>query len=503
MSEAAQPVNQPGSPDFFDILRKTVMVGGGALANMAIGLVRNKFIAVLLGPAGIALAGIFTQLIEVVGAAFSLGLGTSGIRQIASSASSGDDQRLARIVKTLRRTVWITGLAGATFLVLTSGIISRATFGEAESPKYIIPVACLGLAVLFRALFTGQGCVIQGMRRVGDYMRISVGSAFVGVIIAIPCYYWLGMAGVAVAVILGYAATLVVTWWFSRRVPIPDVPCSIADSRAEARLLIVFGLPIMFSGLVGTFSPYVERVILLRYLGLDAVGQYQAAFSLAGFTVTFVLAAMSADYYPKLVAHVDEPERFNQEMNAQLRVALLLSIPALVWLAVLSQRATSILYSSAFSPSGEVLRIMIIGVLGRILAAPLRLALLAKGKGKTIFAVELISALVGFALISFFAGRLGLLGCGWAFTALHLGSGVVLALVLPFLVGQSVSLANKYLVLWSTAILAGLWVNHAFVSADWLRVTIGLTLAASASFICFNNLSQLMGWSIWNKILRR
>jgi len=500
MSETIKQDAGPGSPDFFDIFRKTVLVGGGALANMAIGLVRNKFIAVWLGPAGIALSGIFTQLIEVVGAAFSLGLGTSGIRQIASSASSGDDQRLSRIVQTLRRTVWISGLAGAAFMLLTSGVIARLTFGESEAPKYIWPIACLGLAVLFRALYTGQGCIIRGMRRVGDYMRISVGSAFAGVLIAIPCYYWWGMAGVAVAVILGYAATLVVTWWFARRIPISNVPCSIADSRAEARLLIVFGLPIMFSGLVGTFSPYVERVILLRYLGLDAVGQYQAAFSLAGFTVTFVLAAMSADYYPKLVAHADEPERFNQEMNAQLRVALLLSIPALAWLAVLSQRATSLLYSPAFSPSGEVLRIMIIGVLGRIMAAPLRLALLAKGRGKTIFAVEVISALAGFALISFFASRLGLIGCGWAFTALHLGSGIVLAMALPALVGQSVSLSNKLLVLWSSLVLIGLWLNHALVGSAWMRVSIGLVLATGASVACLYFLTQLMGWSFLNRI---
>ena len=71
MSEALKPATRSESPDFFDIFRKTVLVGGGALTNMAIGLVRNKFIAVLLGPAGIALAGIFTQLIEVIGAAFS------------------------------------------------------------------------------------------------------------------------------------------------------------------------------------------------------------------------------------------------------------------------------------------------------------------------------------------------------------------------------------------------------------------------------------------------
>jgi antigen flippase len=492
-----------GAPDFISILRNTLMVGGGTLLKMAIGLGRNKAIAVLLGPAGIALAGIFNQMIEVVGAAFSLGLGTSGIRQIAASSASGDETKLARTVKTLRRTVWISGSAGALFLIFSSGLISQITFGVKEAPAYIWSIALLGVAVLFRALSTGQGCVIQGLRKVNYFMQASVWGAVATVIVTIPCAYWLGMSGVALSVVLTYGATLLVSWWYSRKIPIPDVPCTIADSKSEVRTLIVFGLPIMLSGLVGTISPYIERVILLRYLGLEAMGLYQAAFSLAGVSVTFVLAAMSADYYPKLVAHAHEPERFDREMNAQLEIALLLSIPALAWLAVLSQRAAVVLYSPAFSASGEVLRIMMVGVLGRILAAPLRLALLAKGKGKTIFVLEVVSAIFGFALISYFASHLGLMGCGWAFSALHLGTGLVLAMLLPKLAGQTVSRTNQFLILWSGVILLGLWVNHAYVSVTWCRVLIAIVLATTATVICFNDLVKKTGWSVWDKLRRR
>ncbi len=491
------------APDFISILRNTLMVGGGTVLKMAIGLGRNKAIAVLLGPSGIALAGIFNQIVEVIGAAFSLGLGTSGIRQIASSSASGEDSKLACTVKTLRRTVWISGLIGGAFLALTSGLISKITFGPEEAPRYIWPIALLGIAILFRALATGQGCVIQGLRQVGFFMKTSVWGAVATVLVTVPCAYWLGMDGVALSVVLTYGASLLVSWWYSRQIPIPDIPCSIQDSKSEVRKLIVFGLPIMLSGLVGTISPYVERVILLRYLGLDTMGLYQAAFSLAGVAVTFVLAAMSADYYPKLVAHAHAPERFDQEMNAQIEVALLLSIPALAWLAVLSQRASVLLYSEAFAASGEVLRIMMVGVLGRIMAAPLRLALLAKGKGKTIFVLEVVSAVIGFGLISFFASHLGLMGCGWAFSALHLGTAIVLAMLLPFLAGQSVSKENKFLVFWSALVLFGLWLNHAFVAPTWGRVLVGLTVASLASIICLQLLSQKMGWSILDKIRRR
>ena len=204
--------------------------------------------------------------------------------------------------------------------------------------------------------------------------------------------------------------------------------------------------------------------------------------------VTFVLAAMAADYYPKLVAHAEDTERFNQEINAQVEVALLLSIPILVWLAVLSQRVAILLYSPEFVDSGAILRIMTIGVIGRILSAPLRLALYAKGKGKTIFAVEAISALVSFALIYLMASRLGLIGCGWAFALLHLLVAALLVIMLPVLIGQTVSRANLLLVGWSLVVLLGLWINHAYTSVGWIRITLAALLATLATILSARSL---------------
>lgn len=95
------------------------------------------------------------------------------------------------------------------------------------------------------------------------------------------------------------------------------------------------------------------------------------------------------------------------------------------------------------------------------------------------------------------------MGCGWAFSALHLGTAIVLAMLLPFLAGQSVSKENKFLVFWSALVLFGLWLNHAFAAPTWCRVLVGLTVASLASVICFQLLSRKMGWSILDKIRRR
>lgn len=468
-------------PDYLSIIRNTVLVGGGSVLNMAIGLVRTKVIAVLLGPAGIALFGVFNQIVEVVGATFSLGLGTSGIRQIASSHAAGDAGRVSRIVQTLRRTTWVTGLAGAMFTAGFASLIARLTFGP-EAPSYVWPIALLGLAVLFRALTTGQACIVSGTRQIGHFMRISLGGSIASVLAAVPCAYVWGMHGVAPAVVASIGASLLVSWWYSRKIRIADAPCSREQAWHEARLLIAFGLPIMATGIVGTFSPYFERVILLRFIGIEMLGQYQAAFALAGVTVTFVLGVMSADFYPRLVAHADEPERFDAEMNAQIEVALAMALPALAALAAFSGFWIHLLYSDQFAQAADVLLIMSLGVVGRIIASPLRMALLAKHKGKTSFLVESVATGLGLALISILAPGMGLLGCAWAFAALHLLTAALLVAFLPALARQRVRAANIWRALFSIALLGALLANHFLITDPLLRgsASWGLPLAAAA-----------------------
>lgn len=483
MSESAAA----SRPDYLAIIRNTIFVGGGSVLNMAIGLVRTKVIAVLLGPAGIALFGIFNQIVEVIGATFSLGLGTSGIRQIASSHAAGDATRVSHIVQTLRRSTWITGLSGAAFTAASSLLIARFTFGS-EAPGYAWPIALLGLAVLSRALATGQGCVVTGTRQLGLFMRISLGGAVASVVASVPCVYLWGMDGVAPAVTASAAAGLLISWWYSRKIPILDAPCTRDQSWHEAKLLIAFGLPIMATGIVGTLTPYFERVILLRLIGIELLGQYQAAFALAGVTVTFVLGVMSADFYPRLVAHAQEPERFDTELNAQIEVALGLAAPALLALAAFAEFWIHLLYSNRFSQAAEVLSIMSLGIVGRIVIAPVRMALLAKHKGKTSFGVELVATGIGLGFIAWLAPAMGLIGCAWAFTALHLLTGALLILFLPMLAHQHVSLPNCLRAALAIGLLGLLLVNRAFLGHNALGIVIAWALPVLAGLLALRDL---------------
>src|SRR5215831_14376761 len=129
------------------ILRSSVLIGGSSVLNIGIGIVRTKAMAVLLGPAGFGLMGLYGSIADLAVSIAGMGVNSSGVRQIAEAAGSGDDKRIARTVTVLRRTAVLLGILGAGLLVVFCRQVSALTFGTDEHAG---AVALLSLVVFFR-----------------------------------------------------------------------------------------------------------------------------------------------------------------------------------------------------------------------------------------------------------------------------------------------------------------------------------------------------------------
>src|SRR5215831_1624230 len=115
------------------ILRSSVLIGGSSLLNIGIGMVRTKAMAVLLGPAGFGLMGLYGSIADLTLSIAGMGINASGVRQMAEAASSGDDGKIARTATVLRRTAILLGILGAGLLALFSRMISELTFGTDQN----------------------------------------------------------------------------------------------------------------------------------------------------------------------------------------------------------------------------------------------------------------------------------------------------------------------------------------------------------------------------------
>lgn len=472
------------------ILKSTSIIGGASLTNMLIGMVRTKFVAVLLGPSGVGLLGMFGQITGLVATVSGMGLGNSGVRQVAEAVAEGDNEKTAQTVLALRRTIWISGLLGLLLSVAFCVPISRVTFGH---ERYALSIAILGITALSGAIATGQSCLLQGARRIGDLAKISIVSALSGTLISIPCYYVWGEKGIVISLVLCSLAALITSWWFARRLPIVTVNVLWANSLVEARRLVTLGVSFMAGGLMTTLSGYLIQMILVREFTLEGAGLYQSAFALSGILVNFVLGAMGTDYYPRLTAVANDRVRVRQMVNEQTEISLLLALPCLIVMMIFSPLLIQVFYSSKFVAAIPILQWCILGVFGRVVSWPMGFVLLAMGKGRLFFFTETTDVVFQVAILWVLIKIWGLTGAGMAFMALYIFHTLLMMAVMQKLVGASLNRRSFQFVLLSTLVMAVLQLNCIFNHQMQSAWAINLSIFIIVSCLCLQQLTLKSG----------
>lgn len=168
-SPPAVPIVTPEKHTYGQILKSSALVGGSSVLNIAIGIVRTKAMAMLLGPAGFGLAGLYGSIADLTQSIAGMGINSSGVRQIAEAVGTDDINRIALTTAVLRRTSIVLGALGAILLIVFSRQVSTMTFGSAQ---HAAAISLLSIAVFFRLVSAGQGALIQGMRRIADLAKM-------------------------------------------------------------------------------------------------------------------------------------------------------------------------------------------------------------------------------------------------------------------------------------------------------------------------------------------
>lgn len=469
------------------ILSSSAWIGGASVLNLAIGLVRTKIMAVLLGPAGFGLMGTFTAIVDLVRTVAEMGINNSGVRQIADAAASGDAQRVARTATVLRRAAWALGIGGALLLLALAGPIAELTFGDRT---HVAAVALLSLAVMLRLVADAHAALVQGLRRIADVAKIGVIAALCGTAISVPLVYWLRVEGVALALAAVAAAGAAASWWYSRKAHIERAAMPADVAFQEASALLKLGVAFMASGLLLMGAAYVVRLIMIRQLGLDAAGLYQAAWTLGGLYVGMILQAMGTDFYPRLVGVANDHAACNRIVNEQTHVSLLLAGTGVLGTIGLSPWVVTLLYTPEFAAAAEPLRWICLGMALRVVSWPLGYVIIARGDRSLFFGAELAWTVVNVGLSWLFIGWYGVAGAGIAFFASYVFHIALVYTIVNRLTGFRWSATNlKALALYAAAI--GVTAGAFHVLPKVIAMTVSCAAAAAAAGYAFFELRRL------------
>jgi len=412
VASASETHHKNGSTSYGEILRSSSIVGLSLVGTTIVGIVRTKAMAVMLGPAGFGLMGVLSSIIDLVSSLAGMGINRSGVRQVAESVGAGDERRIAVTATVLRRASVAVGLFGTGILLAFAIPVAELTFG---STNYVAALTIVSTAVLFKLVADGQVALLQGVRRIGDFAKVGVMGAVIGALVMVPIVYVLRESGVALALVAAAAATALVSWFYSRTVPLKVVHLTLREFRTEAVELLQLGVAFMVSGLLAVSAAYIVRLFMLRFEGLEPAGLYQAAWTVGGMYVGMILQAMGTDFYPRLVAVANDDARCNVLVNEQTQIGLLLALVGVLATVVLAPVLLTLLYSDQFARATEALRWICLGMALRVLSWPMGYIIVAKGNQRLFILAEAAWTVVNLSLSYFLIQQYGLTGAGIAF----------------------------------------------------------------------------------------
>lgn len=489
--------NTNDSQSYRQILKSTTLVGGSSMINVGFSIVRNKAMALLLGPEGIGIMALYTSIVDISQTVAGLGISASGVRQIAA-AGGGNEHEILRVVTALRWASLFLGIAGGLLFLAFSVQIAGFTFGNDEHASGVM---ILSLAVFLQVVAGGRAAVIQGTRDISSLARMSVLAGFFSLMIGLPLIYFFGARGIAPALVAAAFSSFATSWWFSRQIKVSLGSMSAAKVVQEIGALFKLGVVFMMSGFLTMGSAYAIRLIISSESGIHAAGLYQAAWALGGLYASFILQAMGTDFYPRLTAVAFDSVECNRLVNEQAEISMLLAGPGLIGTLTLAPLVITLFYSADFRAAVDVLRWICLGMMLRIVAWPIGFIVLARGAKAIFFWTEIAATAVHVGLAWLLVQMFGVAGAGFAFFGLYVWHSILVYWIARRLTDFRWSAQNLRLILVYLPVSA--LVFGAFeILPLWQATIFGLAMATLAGLYSLRVLAGLLPQDMFPAAIR-
>ncbi|MFK8029522.1 MAG: oligosaccharide flippase family protein, partial [Gammaproteobacteria bacterium] len=394
------------------------------------------------------------------------------------------------------RAMWMgalmLGLSGMSILWLLRESVAHWVFGNGAHTS---EVGWLGLGLLLSLIAGSQTSTLQGLRRVGDMAKVSILSALFSAVLGILAVFFLGEDGVIWFVLLAPGANFLVASYYTGRIKNSQASYDLAAIRQQWLALLKLGIPLMTAGLITLITQLAVRSIVLRELGLDASGFFQAAWAISFTYVGFVLNAMAMDYFPRLTKSITDHGEARTLVNQQAEMALLLIGPALMAMITLAPWVIHLLYAPEFGPAAEILRWQVLGDMLKVVSVPMVFIFLATGRGGVAIGVQVVWSAAYLLPVLFGIPKFGLVMAGAGFWMAYLVYFCVVALLAYKLIGFKLSRRNSLLTV-LLLLAGGIIMSLAGVSTI-VSYSFGSVVTLLVSFYSFyrlNHLIDLTGW---------
>jgi O-antigen/teichoic acid export membrane protein len=325
---------------------KEKMIRGGLAkvcsqgANFVVRVGSLMILARLLDPNDFGLVGMVTAVTGVFHLFKEFGLSTATI------------QRATVTEEQLSTLFWINLFIGV-LLGTLSLALAPAIAKFYHEPRLFAVTAVLGIGFVFNAAGVQHSAILQREMRFTSLAVIETVSILGGTAVAFAMAthgygYW---ALVATTIIAPFISTICV--WFTTGW-IPGLP----RRQVGIRSMMGFGGKLTLNGLVAYLAYNLEKVLLGRYWGADAVGLYGRAFQLINIPTDNLNSAVGGVVFAALSRVQHDAERFKSFFLKSYSLVLTLTVPITVVCVLFASDVIYVILGSKWGEAVPIFRLL-------------------------------------------------------------------------------------------------------------------------------------------------
>ena len=478
--------NKEQHDDYTHILKSTSVFGGVQGLSIAISLLRNKLVALLLGPEGMGLVSLFNSTIKLVSDSTNLGIAVSAVKNISSDYESEDKLRLEHDIAITRSWAILTALIGMLLCIIFSRTLSLFTFG---CDDHTLDFILLSPIVALTSFTGGELAILKGTRRLRGLAIASLANMVCALVFTTPIYYLWRQAAIVPSLIIVSVSQMVLTIWFSLKAfPLnyKRLLNNVRSLLSDGKPMIRIGIAFVLAGMLGSGADYLIRTFLNTHGSLSEVGLFNAGFVMTMTYAGMVFSAMETDYFPRLSACFNDSTRRIQTVNRQIEVSLLIISPMLILFSMSLPLLLPLLFSTKFLPITGMVQVMVLAMYMRAIKLPIAYMPLAKGDSKTFLLMESIYDILMVIAVVVCYEDFGLLGTGIAITIMSVIDFIMQWICMRIRYGFRISRqALVYMAVHLTIAIATYTVTFTLQGVPYLIAGATLFIIGTASSIYF------------------
>ena len=370
-------------------------------------VLRGLVAARLLGPSAY---GAWNGLMLVLDYGNAAPIGTmQGLDQtVPPQIVTGDAARLRRLKQA---GMFLILLAGIVYSVVVLAYFSR-TAGQLRSFWGLTGIGLILLATLLQNVAGYHMSMMRAHGNIRDVSLVFLIQAALGAGLGIALLPKLGAWGLLWGWLAGTMATLVYARWRGHR----DVPIMPRASR-DALTLLSAGFPMFAYAGLTLLMRSLDRVVILRFLGTEALGYYGLGVMVMGMLL-YLPDALGYVLYPRLLrdyhAADGNPEVIRDPVERSMR-AISLVLPALCAIAYIGADDAVIWLLPKFLSGVPTVRVLCFAAAAMGLGGLSAIVLMTVQRPRVMVGVTVVSVVLGLTLmIGAIHLRLGIMGVAWA-----------------------------------------------------------------------------------------